>query len=152
MRVRTELSDSDEIVIRCRERTPKILALESAIEEALRGQDTIALTLGNVECYIKKSDILYFESAGGKVYAHTVERIYTASYKLFELEERMPAYFVRISRSAIANLKRTAAVRRELVGNGELFFRDSEKSVWFSRAYYKLMKYKLDELMAQKET
>ncbi len=151
MRIRIELGERDEIVICCREKNESVLALQAAIEEAVQAKDTLTLMSGSTECYVKKEDILYFESAGGRMYAHTADRIYTTPHKLFELEELMPACFVRISRSAIANLKRTAAVRRELVGNGELFFRESEKSVWFSRAYYKLMKYKLDELMGQKE-
>ncbi len=147
MKIRTELSNSEEIVIRCRERNDKIRALESAIEEALRGDNTLTLTLGSAEYFVNKSDILYFESTDGKVYAHTRDRIYTAPHKLFELESMMPACFVRISKSAIANVSKVASLRRELVGNGELTFRDCEKSVWFSRAYYKLLQYKIDELM-----
>ncbi len=147
MKVRTELSDCEEIVIRCRERDEKIRALELAIEEALRGESTLILLSGDTEYFIKKANILYFESSGGRVYAHTVDRIYIAPYKLFELEDLMPSCFVRVSKSAIANVAKAASLHRELVGNGVLTFRSSEKSVWFSRSYYRLLQYKIDELM-----
>ncbi len=147
MKIRTEISDSEEILIRCRTRNEKIRALEAAIEEALRGENTLTLTLSGTEYFVSKSDILYFESTDGKIYAHTKDRIYTAPYKLFELESILPSHFVRVSKSAIANVGRVASMRRELVGNGELTFQESEKSVWFSRAYYKLLQYKIDELL-----
>ena len=36
--------------------------------------------------------------------------------------------------------------KREIVGNGELTFYGCDKRVWFSRAYFKLLQYKLDEM------
>ena len=150
MKVRIENAETDEIIIRCRDANENIYALKSAIEDIMRGEREIILVSGGTEYFIAKDDILFFESSDGKVYAHTKDGMYTAPYKLFELETMMPASFLRISKSAVANLSRVSAIRREVVGNGELAFRNSHKKVWFSRAYYKLLQYKMEEMRLRK--
>lgn len=150
MKIRTEISDSEEIVIRCRERNDRIRSLEAAIEETLRGENEISLFSDGTEFFVPKISILYFESSGGKVYAHTRDRIYTAPHKLFELEGILPSSFVRVSKSTIANIAEISYLRREIVGNGEMGFRGCEKKVYFSRAYFKLLQYKIEEMRLKK--
>ena len=146
MKVRTEISDSEEIVIRHKAENDKAGAIKELVESALREGDTLTLCIDNVDYFIPKSEILFFESGNGKVYAHTKDAIYSAPYKLFELENMLPSSFIRISKSAIVNVLRISSMRRELVGNGELTFRDCGKTVYFSRAYYKLLQYKINEM------
>ena len=149
MRIRTEISDSEEIVIRCREESDKTKRLALAIEEVLTREDTITLLSGGADYYVPKNEILYFESSNGSVYAHTKNNIYTTHYKLFELEGMMAPHFARVSKSAVANLMQISSVKREMVGNGALTFYGCDKRVWFSRAYYKLLQYKLSEIRNQ---
>lgn len=150
MKIRTELSDTEEIVIRCREKNDRIRSLEAALEETLRGENEISLFVDGTEYFIPKIYVLFFESSHGKVYAHTKDRIYTAHYKLFELEGILPPSFTRVSKSAIANVAEVSYLRRELVGNGELGFRGCDKKVYFSRAYFKLLEYKIEEMRFKK--
>jgi DNA-binding LytR/AlgR family response regulator len=145
MKIRTEISDTDEIVIRCRERSDRIRSMEAAIEEYLRGENELSLFADGIEHFVPKISILFFESSNGKVYAHTRDKIFSSTYKLFELEELMPSCFVRVSKSVVANIAEISYFRREIVGNGEMGFRGCEKKIYFSRAYYKLLKYKIDE-------
>lgn len=151
MKIRIEISENEEIVIRCREQNEKAYALRSAIENALRGENEITLLLGGAEHFVLKNDILFFESSEGKVYAHIKDNMYIAPYKLFELEALMPSSFVRISKSVIANINHISSIRREVVGNGELTFRGCEKKAYFSRAYYKLLQYKIEETRLKNE-
>lgn len=148
MKIRTEISenDDDEIIIRCRSKTEKILQIEAAIDSIVRGRRELVLYIGDTEYYVPVNDVLFFESGGGKVYAHTNERMYTATYKLFELEEILPSSFVRISKSSIANVMRICSLHREIVGNGEISFYRSDKITYFSRAYYKLLKDRIEEM------
>ena len=146
MRIRTEISDSEEIVIRCQEKNDRSKRLELAIEEALMKEDTITLSSCGTDYFMPKSEILYFESSGGTVYAHTKDSIFTAHYKLYELESMMAPCFTRVSKSVVANLMQVSSIKRELVGNGVLTFYSCDKKIWFSRAYYKLLQYKLDEM------
>lgn len=144
--IRTEIGDTDEIVIRCRERNDAIRSLETMIGDLVQGHDALSLLSAGTAYLIPKAAVLFFESNNGKVYAHTRDGTYTAPYKLYELEDLLPACFVRVSKSAIVNLTHVFSVRRELVGNGELSFRGCKKTVFFSRAYYKLLQYKLQEM------
>ena len=66
--------------------------------------------------------------------------------KLFELEDIMPSYFVRISKSTIANIKAISSLRREVIGNGEVTFKNCERRAYFSRGYYKSLREKIDEV------
>ena len=148
MKIRIEISEQndDEIVIKCRQKNDKIAAIESAIENALGSSGELVLCIGSTEYYIQKSDILFFESSGGKVFAHTKDGMFTTHYRLFELEDIMPSSFVRISKSVIANILLISSLRRELTGNGEITFRGCDKKIYFSRAYYKILKDKIEEM------
>ena len=153
MRIRTEITDSlveEEIVIRCKVCSERTTRLEEAIETALRGENELMLTVGTDEHFVPKNRILFFESSNGKVYAQTADKTYVAPYRLCELEALLPVSFARIPKSAIANVMQVSSLRRELVGNGELSFRGCEKKVYFSRAYYKLLQYKIEEMRLRK--
>ncbi|MBE6636695.1 MAG: LytTR family transcriptional regulator [Ruminococcaceae bacterium] len=152
MKIRIELSEdeAEEIVIRCRQESERIRMLASVIETLTGESGELVLSLGNTEYYVPKEDILFFETFDGKVYAHTADGMYQTAYRLFELEEAMPSYFVRISKSVIANIKQIGSLRRELTGNGEICFRNSDKITYFSRAYYKILKDKIEEVRFSK--
>ena len=150
MKIRTEPGQTDEIVIRYTENAEQAALLKATIEVALHGETEILLTDSGTDYWIPQSKILFFDSCNGKVHAHTDSRVYIAHYKLFELEEILPPYFIRISKSCIANINQVIAIRRELVGNGELLFRQCTKKAYFSRSYYKLLQYKINEMRLKK--
>ena len=148
MKIRIEIAEDapEEIVIRCRERTDEVGRIESLVENLLRGGSELVLSIGSREYYVQKSEILFFETCAGKVCAHTGDRMYQTGYKLFELEEILPAYFVRISKSVIANVRLISSLSRELTGNGEITFKGCDKATYFSRGYYKILKDKIEEV------
>ena len=148
MKIRIEMCDEgeEEIIIRCSARDDRVRCIESALEGILKSRRELTLYIGNTEYYIPVSEILFFETDGGHVCAHTADGMYTAPYKLFELEDILPSSFVRISKSAIANVLRISSLSRELVGNGEITFSRSAKIVYFSRGYYKLLKDRIEEI------
>ena len=148
MKIRTEIiSDGDEeIVIRCKEKNEKTAVLEEIIQNAIKSQKDVPLYIANTEYFINKKDILFFETNDGKLYAHTKNGMYLSHNRLFEIENMMPSYFVRIAKSAIVNVKKIASLRRELTGNGEIEFKDCNKKIYFSRAYYKILRDKIEEI------
>ena len=147
MRIKIEISDEcEEIIIRCREQGEKILAIERAIDNVLKGNGEMVLYSSGTEFYVAKNEILFFESEGDKIYAQTEGKRYVTTYKLFELEDIMPSYFVRISKSTIANVKAISSLRREVMGNGEVTFKNCERRAYFSRGYYKSLREKIDEV------
>jgi DNA-binding LytR/AlgR family response regulator len=147
LRIKIEIAeDTEEIVIRCHEHDERIREIERALDNAFKGSGEMALYVGGTEFYVAKSDVLFFESEGDKIYAQTSDKRYVAPHKLFELEDSMPSYFVRISKSTIANVKAISSLRREVTGNGEITFKSCEKRAYFSRGYYKKLREKIDEV------
>ncbi len=147
LRIRIEISDDEEeIVIKCHERGDRINEIERAVQGVLRGGGELLLYINGTEYYVPKGEILFFESEGDRIYAHAAAKRYVTSYKLFELEDIMPSYFVRISKSTIANIKLITSLRREVTGNGEITFKGCDKKAYFSRGYYKRLKEKIQEV------
>lgn len=147
MRIKIEIADDiEEVLIRCHERDARVLEIERAVDAVLKGSGEMQLYLSGTEFYVAKSDILFFESECNKIYAQTCDKRYLTDYKLFELESIMPYYFVRISKSTIANVKAISSMRREVTGNGEITFKNCERRAYFSRGYYKRLRDKIDEV------
>ena len=48
---------------------------------------------GTGEYYLDLSEILFFETEGSKIYAHTQKEAYEVRLKLYELESILPRYF-----------------------------------------------------------
>ncbi|MBQ2734215.1 MAG: LytTR family transcriptional regulator, partial [Clostridia bacterium] len=102
MKLRVELideSDPPEIIVRCHARDAKVQLLERAMETLLDADAEMILTLGDTEYYVPKRDILFFETVGNKVAAHTSDKMYYTSHRLLELETILPTSFVRASKS-----------------------------------------------------
>ncbi len=148
MKIRIEICDAgdEEIIIRCREHDGRVAELERAVEGIFNSQRELALYIGNTEHYVPISEILFFQTDDGHVRAHTAERMYTVQYKLFELEDMLPSSFVRISKSSIVNVLRIASLSREIVGNGTVSFYKTEKKTFFSRAYYRILRDRIEEI------
>ena len=139
MKIKIEIAEGDEeIVIRCRERDARVAELERVLGNVLRGSGEMTLYLAGTEYFVAKSDILFFESEGDKIYARTADKRYVTDYR--------PGYFVRISKSAIANVKAISSLRREVTGNGEISFKNCDRQAWFSRSYYKRLRDKINEV------
>ena len=145
MKVRIEEADNEEIVIRCKKQTSNIFRLAYEIQDII-SHDELLLKVGNQEYYVKKKEILFFETDSGKVSAHTDENMYCTEHKLYELEEKLPACFVRISKSCIVNIMKISSINRNITGASKITFSNTEKEVYCSRAYLKLLKDKINEM------
>lgn len=86
-----------------------------------------------------------FETEGSQVLAHTETEIFEARKKLYELEDMLGSDFLRISKSAIVNLNRIYAIRRNLAASSEISFQGTHKQIYVSRAYIKVLKERLEE-------
>ncbi len=147
MKIRIEETDGEEeILIKCRSMDIGTKIAQKVNEIINKEQVEMTLYIGATEYYVRKDDILFFETQDNKICAHTVERMYRTEYKLFELEDLMPSYFVRVSKSVIVNIKLIESVSRELTGNGSITFKKSNKCTYFSRSYYKQFKDKIREV------
>lgn len=143
VRVEIDPECNEEIIIRCRNVSDEIARIESLVSSI--DPCEMELELGNDLYFVKTEQILFFETDGSKTAAHTVDRMYYTDLKLYELEERLPKSFMRISKSCIININAVSSIHKEITGICEAFFRDTVKKVYVSRGYYKQFRKKINE-------
>lgn len=153
MKIRIEFDEQlqeEEVIIRCRTLTEKVQMLQQLLSEADSSQDKIVLFKNETEYYLNLEDILFFETGIHGIEAHTHDDIFQSKFKLYELEEMLPGYFMRISKSAILNTNRVYAINRNLTASSVIEFKNTHKQVYVSRNYYKPLKTKLEEKRMKK--
>ena len=137
--------EETEVVIKCANIDSDILRLQQVIDEFMHGKNSFVFFKEDTEFYFSVEEVLFFETEGNKVNAHTADDVYTVKYKLFELEELLPGHFVRISKSGIVNADKIYSIQRNITAASAIEFQGSHKQVFVSRSYYKILKNKLEE-------
>ena len=137
--------EETEVVIKCANIDSDILRLQQVIDEFMHGKNSFVFFKEDTEFYFSVEEVLFFETEGNKVTAHTSDDVYTVKYKLFELEELLPGHFVRISKSGIVNADKIYSIQRNITAASANEFQGSHKQVFVSRSYYKVLKNKLEE-------
>ncbi|MGO0054280.1 LytTR family DNA-binding domain-containing protein [Streptococcus suis] len=147
MKVRIEFDDSldqVEVVIRTSQLGPEIEQIQQALQQVSR--PSLVFYKGSSEYFLSVSEVLFFETDGTKIYAHTADDAYEVKMKLYELEEYLPIYFCRVSKSTIANSKAVYSLDKSFSGTSRISFYQTHKEVHVSRHYYHLLKEKLREV------
>lgn len=145
MKIRIEIDkdQDEEIIIKCNSITERINNIQRFIEyESI--DKKIKLFKDNIEYYIDLKSILFFETDDLFVSAHTKDNVFQAKYKLYELENTLPNYFVRVSKSAILNINHIYSINRNITSSSTVIFNNTYKKVYVSRMYYKLLKQKME--------
>lgn len=136
----------DEVVITCRRLDENIMNIQKNINNLNNQSLTLELMKEGKEFYIDVQEILFFETDNDTVMAHTANDIFITKNRLYELEKILPWYFSRISKSAILNVKKVYAITKNLTSSSLVEFRETPKQVYVSRAYYKPLRSKLEEM------
>ena len=147
MQVRVEIVSKDkkeEIVVYCHKLTPQ---LENIIRQLEQHKTELALEFfkGGQQYYLSLQEILFFETEEKQVYAHTRDAAYQVRQRLYELENLLPAYFVRVSRFSIANTLQVFSIQRNLTRVNLISFRNSHKEIYASRSYSAELLRKMNE-------
>ncbi len=134
-----ELAD-DDVIVECH-------ALTSEIQSWIQKFHTEAIVVSrdDRDVSLNTDDVLFFETEAESVFAHTSKDSYRTRYRLYELEDKLPNSFVRISKSAIVNINHVAAIERNITSARSIQFFDSHKVVYVSRMYFPNVKKHLDE-------
>lgn len=101
-----------EVEIRCRTRDREVDALIAGIKNAA------SFLVGEKEngdlCQVPVARIFYFEAIEGKVFAYLEKEIVKIRSALYEVESTYQSnHFVRISKSAVVNLRMITNIRPE---------------------------------------
>lgn len=148
MRVKIEIVDNpeqEEVIIRCTEVDAKV----RRINEFVAGQEgagaKITFYKEGQEFYFPVEDVLFFETDAERVFAHTVTDSFWIRYRLYELEELLPPYFIRGSKSCIVNSKQIYSIKRNLTAASLVQFANTHKHVFVSRYYYQGLRQRMSE-------
>ena len=142
MRVRFEQVDAKEkeqALIRAVEKSADIL---SAIDLLENGSGGISVTKDRNTYFCKLTQIYYAESVDKHTYIYTKGDCYECRDRLYELEEKLGTYCVRISKSMIVNLRKVRNVSAEPGGRMVAFLLNDERVI-ISRSYVKDIKRRL---------
>lgn len=133
-------SEDCEVVIRCPEISDRVEAIRMLLTEASPQDSRISLFKKDAEFFLPLEEILFFETDGGIIRAHTANDDFETRYKLYELEGKLPSCFLRISKSTILNTRKVYSITKNLAGASRIEFQGTYKTVYCSRNYYKALK------------
>lgn len=148
MKIKIEIDDEiaeEEIVIRCKSLSEDVISIQKRITDAVNSRMQLGVTKGDKEYYLTMDEILFFETDAVGVIVHTATQLYETKYRLYELEDLLPSEFIRISKSAILNSAKVRAIHKNITAASEVEFVGSNKKVFVSRNYFKLLMAKLEE-------
>ena len=146
MKIRIELDDGlyeIEVIIRAGQLSAELEQIQQALSQVNRPQ--LVFYKGNREYFMDLTDILFFETDGSRVFGHSRDNAYEVKFKLYELEDCLPPYFCRISKSSIVNTRSIYSLEKSFSGTSIIRFYDTVKQIHVSRHYYQLLKEKLRE-------
>jgi len=147
MKVKIEIDsalEETEVIIRCNRLDNSVINLQDSIMEQGGGRRCISLHKGETAYYVPMEEIYFFETEGKQIQAHTADNVFETLYKLYELEEMLPAGFMRVSKSTIINLDVVYSITRNLTASSVVEFMGSKKKAMVSRNYYKVLVERLD--------
>ena len=148
MKVRLEQTDGteeDEVVIRCGRVDDRIKDICRYILENSESGPKLTFYKENRAYYFPLENVLFFETGGEHIYAHTTDDAYLIKYRLYELEEILPRCFVRVSKSAVVNIDQIYSVTRNLASSSLIQFTGSHKQIYASRYYFRELQRRLQE-------
>ena len=148
MKIKIEIDESiaeEEIVIRCKSLNEDVISIQKRITDAVNSRMQLEVSKGEKEYYITIDEILFFETSDSSVVVHTASQMYETKYRLYELENLLPGNFVRVAKSTILNAGKIRGINKNITGASEVEFAGSNKKVFVSRNYLKLLMMKLEE-------
>lgn len=151
MKLRIEVGDEydeDEVIIRCSSVNETVQMIQSYVQSL--SAPKLTFYKGDQEFYITLEEILFFETEGEQVYAHTQNDAFRVRHRLYELETMLVRGFVRVAKGTIVNTAHIYAIGRNLTSSSQIQFIGTHKHVYVSRHYYKVLKEKMQERGAKK--
>ena len=134
----------DEVTIRCGRVDDTIQKIHQFVIEQTQSTKKITFYKQNQEFYFPLEDVMFFETEGEHIFAHTANDAYRIKYRLYELEEMLPKDFARASKSTIVNIRQVFSITRNLTASSLVKFVGSHKQVYVSRYYYNELRQQLN--------
>ena len=125
----------EEVIANVHARTPLIdeiekLVLQDGIRDQIPGytdNEITMLTVSEIECFVVEDERSYAVCRN--------KTRYLVKNRLYELEERLPGDFIRISKSAIANWNKISKLKVQLSGAVDAVFKSGYVECISRRCY-----------------
>jgi len=125
-RVRAALARPDELA---RQLQQVLASVGAARPDRAEPLERFTVRIGQKQLIVKAEEVLWFGAEDKLVFAATSNDRHYVNFTLDELERKLdPARFVRVHRSAIANLDRAAALRPGFAGTWRLQLNDAART------------------------
>jgi len=138
----TDGSEEDEIIIRCNRVDENVSKLQTFIQSM--SAPKMIFYKDAQEYYFPLEEILFFETEGEQIHAHTADDAFRVKYRLYELEELLPHFFIRAAKGTIVNTTRIYSINRNLTASSQVKFSGTHKQVYVSRHYFGALKEKMN--------
>ena len=148
MKIVYEIDESlpeGEVHIRCAQLTEELQQLQKQLAQSGAEPPRLVFHKDDQEFFFPLDEVLFFETEGETVWAHTQGDAYRIKHRLYELEEFLPRQFIRAAKSTIVNTGRIYAIRRNLTAASQITFAGTHKQVYASRHYYTALKERILE-------
>lgn len=148
MKVRIEVQEDlqeDEVVIYCGRVNDRIQKIQQLVQQQVATAERLTFYKDKVEFYFSVDQVLFFETQDDHVFAHTPSDVFRMKLRLYELEDKLPKSFVRVSKCAIVNTRHIYAISRNLTSSSQIQFKGSHKHVFVSRHFFHMLKERLTE-------
>ena len=146
MKLRIEVSGQwpeDEVIIRCSGMSETVQKIQAYVQSLTTPK--LEFYKGSQEFYLTLEEILFFETDGEQIHAHTAKDAFRVRHRLYELETMLPRPFVRVAKGTIVNTAHIYAIHRNLTASSQIQFVRTHKHVYVSRYYYKTLKERMQE-------
>lgn len=115
--------------------------LVSLIDKETYRESYLSVYDGKEKYQMSCIHIFYIESENDKVFVYTSNRKFQCKKKLYELENELPDYFSRVSKSAILNLRKVEHYSPQLNGVMKAVL-NNQQVVYISRKYLREIRLK----------
>ena len=137
--------DENEIIIEHNASDEMIDQLHLFLRQRQKAYASLKLFKQEEQFFVPVENIIFFETEDNNVYAHTNNDSYLCEYKLYELIEKLPNHFLRISKSTICNTTQVLSISRYLSSTGTITFSNSPKTIYVSRKFFPELKEALEK-------
>ena len=129
--------EEEQIIVRCRQIHPELMR----VLNAHKMQRMMLIAYKDSEIHrINPTDVFYIESVDDRTFLYCEREVYESKQKLYELEESLAVGdFLRVSKSAILNLRKVKSLVPAFSGRLEAILRNDER-VPISRHYVRELK------------
>ncbi len=133
----TKPDEEDEIIVKCSFLDEDLTLL---LNQLKNGSSKLNFNKDGKIILVEKKDILFFESVDDKVFAYTQDDALETKFKLYELEQILPAKtFFRANKAVIVNINKIKSLSPAFGGRFEAVLKNGYRVI-ISRNYVPKLK------------